>query len=97
MVQIMVFGRNGCAKCESTKKKLGHFLAKWGMEKKVGMVFHDLDTVDGRAEGAFYDVGEVPATLVFDGERSIARWDGVVPDSREVRSHIEGGAQVTQN
>ena len=92
MVQIVVFGKQNCAKCETTKKKLAHFLVKWGVDGKVSMVFQDMDTVDGRAEGAFYDVEDVPATLVFNGRKNVARWDGVVPDSKEVRSFLEAGA-----
>ncbi len=53
MFQILVFGKQDCAKCETTKKKIGHFLTKWGIDSKVGIVFHDIETVDGRAEGAF--------------------------------------------
>jgi len=89
MTKINIFGKIGCAKCESTKRKLGHFLDQWKLDHKVEMVFYDMDTLDGRAEGAFHNVELIPATLVERGGRILARWDGVVPKSADVRAALE--------
>lgn len=94
MTRINVFGKTGCAKCDTTKRKIHHFLSRWDMDHKVEMIFHDLDTVDGRAEGAFHDVLEIPATLVEADGRLVARWDGQVPNSKAVRLVLEEGANV---
>ncbi len=83
--KIRLFGKNGCAKCKTTKNKLNHFLSEWKLQE-VEMQFHDLDTVDGLAEGAFYDVGNaIPVVLVEKDGRQAARWDGEVPNSQAVR------------
>jgi glutaredoxin len=46
-MKIGVFGKPGCAKCESTKNKLTHFLRKWNVETRVPLDFVDLETPDG--------------------------------------------------
>ena len=40
------------------------------------VVFFDMDTVDGMAEGAFRDVADIPTTIVRDSGVDLARWDG---------------------
>ena len=85
MTKIRLFGKNGCAKCKTTRNKLAHFLSEWKLEG-VEMQFHDLETVDGLAEGAFYDVGSaIPVVLVEKDGRQAGRWDGEVPNSQAVR------------
>lgn len=85
-VKVSVFGKQNCAKCSTTKRKLSHFLSKWQFDHAVNMIFYDLDTVDGRAEGMFYDVYDaVPVTIIETRGRSVARWEGRVPNSQEVR------------
>ncbi len=59
------------------------------LQHKVEMVFHDMETVDGRAEGAFHDVDEIPVTIVETNGRSVARWEGNVPNSKSVRLILE--------
>ena len=68
--KIAIFGKQGCPKCDTTKNKLRHFAARWQVDHKLQLVFHDLDTVDGLAEGAFYDVNDVPVIIV-EKEQSI--------------------------
>jgi len=85
-MKIHVFGKPGCARCESTKAKLGHFLKKWQVEERVKLDFVRLDTADGLACGAFNNVYDtMPVTIVFgDDDRALARWEGDVPPSAEV-------------
>ena len=87
-MKIKVFGKPGCAKCVSTKNKLKHFIAKWEMTEKVELHFHDMDTVDGMAEGAYNDVLQIPTTILEKGENVVARWDGEVPNSDRVKEHL---------
>ncbi len=90
MVRISIFGKQGCARCDTTKRKLTHFLGRWELDHQVDVVFHDLDTLDGRAEGAFYEVNDVPLTVIESDGRELARWDGQVPNSQRIRTVIEG-------
>ncbi len=87
-MKIKVFGKNGCAKCETTKNKIKHFITKWEVDKKVTLSFHDMDTIDGMAEGAYNDVLQVPTTILEKGDKIIARWEGEVPHSEKIKEYI---------
>ena len=89
MTTIAIFGKQGCAKCETTRAKMRHFVSDWQLDHQVEVVFHDMDTVDGRAEGMFHDVIDIPATVVQRQGQAVARWDGVVPKSEAVKSVLE--------
>ena len=89
-MEIHVFGKDNCAYCVSTKSKVGHYLKKWNMVDRVPLVYHDMESVDGRADGCFYDVLDVPTTLVLDQDGEvIQRWSKVVPDSEELRQTLQ--------
>ena len=88
-MEVRIFGKLNCARCETTKKKIAFFLDKWRLSDAVPVVFFDMDTMDGRAEGAFDDVVSVPTTILRRDETSLARWDGTVPDSKELMRHLE--------
>lgn len=85
-MRLDVFGKQGCAKCESTKAKLGHYLRKWQLGDRVELAFVDMDTPDGMARGMFHDVFEtIPVTIALDdNDQPLGRWEGVVPPSDEV-------------
>ena len=86
---LEVYGRQDCKLCESTKKKLGHFLAKWECQDNVYVTFMDMETEHGAAEGDFYDVFEIPSVLLKDeAEHIFARWDGCAPPSEELRQKL---------
>ena len=56
------------------------------------LAFFDMETVDGRAEGAFYDVHAIPTTIIRQNGRDVARWEGEVPDSAELKGLFIGKA-----
>ena len=84
-MKVEVFGKEDCAICKSTKRKLGHFVEKWGFKDRVSISFVDMDTVDGMAEAAFRDVLEVPTTIISTEGKTHGRWGGIVPPSEEVK------------
>jgi hypothetical protein len=48
-----------------------------------------METVDGAAEGDFYDVFEIPSVLLKGEEdRVVARWDGTPPPSGELEQRL---------
>jgi len=97
-MKIDVYGKPGCARCESTKTKLTHFLKKWNAEDKVVLDFVDMETADGLAKGVINDVYDVvPVTIVLgDDQQPLARWDGDVPPSADVARVLGlAGAQPT--
>ncbi len=91
-MEVHVFGKQDCGKCKSTQHKVQHLIRKFGLEGRVRLAFIDMDTVDGMAEGAFHDVHQIPTTIIRDDGRALARWDGEVPDSADLKRYFVGTA-----
>jgi hypothetical protein len=86
---IEIYGKQNCELCASAKKKLGHFLERWKMAEAVQIVFQDMETEDGAAEGDFFDVFDVPSVLLkVDRDVVICRWNGQAPPSEELRQRL---------
>jgi len=85
---VKIFGKKNCSLCQTTKNKWYFLLKKWGLLSKVKLIFWDLETVDGLAEGALYAVTSIPTTVLEIGGKTIARWDGVVPFSGEIQNFL---------
>ncbi len=88
-MKIKVFGKKNCAKCETTKNKLNHFIKKNNCRNSATLEFYDMDTIDGCAEGAYHDVLKIPTTLIEKEDEVLARWEGEVPKSDEFKPHFE--------
>ena len=94
-MRIDVYGKPDCARCKSTKAKIGHYLSKWGIAERVAVQFIDMDTADGMAMGAFNDVGQIPVTIVYDDQgRKLSRWDETVPPSDELAQALSVQAEA---
>jgi len=88
-MRFEVYGKNGCPTCESTKDKLALLIGKADAEDEVLVAYHDVDTVEGMAEGAFNDVTDVPTTILrSDAGETMARWEGTLPPSVEVKAFL---------
>ena len=93
-MKIKIFGKAGCAKCQTTKNKLAHLIEKCNYSNIVSLDFLDMDTVEGMAEGAYYDALKIPTTVIEnDDGLTIGRWEGEVPNSEEVKKRFEGTLQ----
>jgi hypothetical protein len=90
-MEVVVFGKHNCGKCAGTKERVTVLIEKMGLSATVPMRFVNLDTVDGLAEGAFYDVYDaVPVTIIRDeAEDVLSRWEGVMPRSEELKPFLE--------
>jgi hypothetical protein len=88
-MNIEIYGKQDCGLCHSAQKKIGHMLSKWAMTDRVPVVFRDMGTVEGAAEGDFHDVFEIPSVLLKDGETVVARWDGKPPPSDQLRARLD--------
>ena len=86
-MEVQVFGKQDCAKCESTKNKLEHFISKLGVADRVRFTFFDMDTVDGLTEGAFRDVFDVPTTIIQQDGEDVVRWSGI-PPTAGLKQHL---------
>ncbi|MCD5397335.1 thioredoxin family protein [candidate division NPL-UPA2 bacterium] len=89
-MEIKIFGKKNCAKCQTTKNKLHFFLKKWDIGDKIKVSFYDMDTVEGLSEGAFYGVGKIPTTILENGGREMVRWTEKVPKSEDLKKYLMG-------
>jgi len=93
MAMFEVYGKTGCARCECAQKKISHILTKTGHAGEVDLTYHDMDSIDGMAEGAFNDVHAVPTTIARDASgQPVARWDGLLPPSADVMAFLASHA-----
>jgi hypothetical protein len=89
-MEVKVFGKPGCEYCKTTMKKFETFFSRWNIDLKViPLTFFDMEQVDGLAEGAFYSVIKIPATIIEKEGAILARWDGAVPLSEEFKKYFE--------
>jgi hypothetical protein len=97
MVTINIYGKETCQLCGHAKRKLSFFLKKWGYEQNVQVFYWDMDTEEGLTEASFNDVYKTPTTVVARDGRHVARWDGQIPDSQELKICIDGTNVIAQN
>ena len=87
-MQVHVFGKQDCAKCESTKHKLEHLIGKLGVADRVRLQFFDMETVDGLTEGSFRDVFDIPTTIVERDGEDVVRWEGTIPSTAAIKQYL---------
>ena len=39
-MDIIIFGKQGCVACETTKNKFTHYIDKYGFKDKVKLIFY---------------------------------------------------------
>ena len=92
-MEVKVFGKPGCEFCKTTVKKFETFFGRWAIDPAlVKLNFFDMETVDGMAEGAFYSVTKIPATVIEREGEVLVRWDGKVPLSEEFKGFFPNAA-----
>ena len=74
-MKVRIFGKPGCEACKGTKEKFETFLNHWGLLASVSIIFYDMETVEGLAEGAFNSVIKIPTTIIEKDGKKLARWD----------------------
>lgn len=84
-MEIDVYGKDDCVKCETAKETLATFLSDKKLTGKIPYRYFDMESVDGMAEGAFNDVLKIPTIIIKDSENNIVRWDGDVPEQDELK------------
>ena len=52
-MKFEVYGKSGCPRCQSTQDKLALLIGKANVEDQVLVAYHDMESVEGMAEGAF--------------------------------------------
>jgi len=87
-IKVKVFGLKDCDACKAVMEKFQVFTKRWGIEEDVEITFYDMDTVDGLTEAALHDAGKVPTTVIEKNGSEVARWDGVVPTSKDFKQYL---------
>ncbi len=88
MVNIKVFGEKESLLSKKILKKVRLLLNEWKIENQLGLFFYDVATVEGLAEGAYYEVDELPTVIILSTEE-IVRWKGIVPEIEDMKRYIE--------
>jgi hypothetical protein len=97
-MEVIVFGKLQCGKCKGAQDRVSFLVGKMGLVEKVGVRFVDVDTVDGRAEGAFFDVYDaVPVTIIRNDGADLGRWEGEAPKTDELAPYFESVNGVSTN
>ena len=60
------------------------------LEDRIELSFLDMATAEGLAQGMYYEVFDIPTTIVKDDEKEVARWDGKAPLTKEFEALING-------
>lgn len=95
-MEVIVFGKLRCGKCKGTQSRVSVLIEKLGLSEQVRTRFVDVETIDGRAEGAFHDVYDaVPVTIIRNDGRDVGRWEGVMPRTEELKPHFESAGRAT--
>jgi thioredoxin-like negative regulator of GroEL len=85
---MTVFGKDQCARCLTTKHKILHLVRKWGLQNRVELSFLSMNTAQGLAEAMFNEVRSVPTVILSSVGKELARWDGIVPLSADLRRQL---------
>jgi hypothetical protein len=87
MLTIYTFGKVGCAKCDSSRRKIEHYIEKLELAECVDYTFYDITEEEGLALAAFMDAAvDIPHTFIWedleelDQYNCIAQWHKEVPD-----------------
>ena len=81
---VLIFGDPFCAKCKNARIKLEAMLIKKG----ISVQWYDIDTVNGRALAAFYDLDLKPLIIVKKQGVEQARWQGEIPYTQDVARYF---------
>lgn len=71
------FGRKTCKACQQAQGKIEYFRQRWGVTAPV--IYYDVDQPAGMAEGAWYDVAEIPTIILEENDEIVGRWEEKPP------------------
>lgn len=89
-MEVIVFGKLQCGKCKGAQDRVTFLIGKMGLVQKIGVRFVDVNTINGRAEGAFFDVYDaVPVTIIRNDGEDLGRWEGEAPRTEDLTPYFE--------
>jgi len=86
MVILKIFTQPDCPKCPPAKALARQLITS---NLQLTTELFDVATVDGMAEGAFYQVMSTPTVLLTDNEgKVVGEWRGKSPSKEEILSKL---------
>jgi hypothetical protein len=76
------FGRKTCDVCHKARGKIEYFINRWSVA--APLVYIDVDQPEGMAEGAWYDVADIPTIVLEEGDNIVGRWKEKPPRLNEL-------------
>lgn len=86
MKKVLIFGRLTCPVCKDAHKKVKYFKKKKHFDAEI--VYYDMETIDGLAEGAFNEVSDIPTVIIYDNKQELVRWVKKSPVSEEFLPYL---------
>lgn len=93
-MEIKVFSRQSCPNCKAVKDGIQNLLSNSNFASCVKVTYYDVDSEKGLAESAYREVRSIPTTILEDGKKEIARWDGTIPRVDDLTTQIKTTAGV---
>ena len=95
-MEVIIFGKVKCGVCKGAQSRVSVLIEKMGLDGTVSMRCVDVDSIDGRAEGAFNDVYDaVPVTIIRADGEDLGRWEGMMPKTEDLTPHLESAADAS--
>ncbi len=67
-MQVKIFGRTDCPRCNKARQKLSTFFAEKNLSSQVKVSFFDVETPDGLAEGLWHEIGSTLPVVIIHRE-----------------------------
>lgn len=83
MAHLLIFGKEGCEACKRVFHKMEYFKNNYLPELEI--LYYDMETVDGLAEGAYRDVSDVPTVILEKDGKELERWKKIPPTYKRLR------------
>ncbi len=88
MKRIFIFGKTTCSVCKDAYDKIRFFKENRSFDAEIK--YFDMDSIDGMAEGAFYEVTDVPTVMILDDQKQeLVRWVKKPPISEEFLPYLK--------
>lgn len=86
MRKVYIFGKPSCPVCKDAVHKINYFRDKGKFQAEI--TYFDMETLDGLAEGSFYEVSDIPTVMILGDQGELARWVKRPPISEEFLPYL---------